>query len=338
MGLVAIKKLFRLPPRAGPALEVPAPAAASVMKPPDVARPSAEEEFAHPLATLRAMLESTTDGVVVTGGAGEVTDFNDKFVKMWQIPDDIMDSKDHRRLLGFICQHFEDPWRFIARIDEICARALAESHDLLELVDGRTFERFSRIQVVHGQNVGHVWIFREITAQTHAEEALQRAIEARFRLSDIVESSFDAIISKDLDGNIVSWNPAAELLYGYTAEEVIGKSVSLLLPPERYNELPGIMERLKRGERIDHFETVRVRKDGRRLDVSLTISPVKTADGKIIGASKIARDISERRRAEAALADAEARRVDLQQRLVARCSARLGSRTSCRRCSRSARR
>ena len=126
----------------------------------------------------------------------------------------------------------------------------------------------------------------------------KRAEEARASLAAIVESSEDAIISKTLDGTIVSWNRGAERLYGYTAEEVVGKPLSILLPPDRADDLPGIFERLRRGERISHFETVRLHKDGSRIDVSLTISAIKNEDGQIIGASKIARDITERKRAE----------------------------------------
>ena len=118
------------------------------------------------------------------------------------------------------------------------------------------------------------------------------------RLASIVESSDDAIISKDLDGIITSWNCGAERLFGYTAEEVIGKPVTILIPEDRMNEEPEILERIRRGERIDHYDTVRRRKDGSLIDISLTVSPLKDADGRIIGASKIARDITERKRAQ----------------------------------------
>ena len=117
------------------------------------------------------------------------------------------------------------------------------------------------------------------------------------RLASIVESSDDAIVSKDLDGTITSWNRGAERLFGYKAEEIIGKSVTILIPTDRLDEEPQIIERVRRGERIDHFDTVRRRKDGSLIDISLTVSPIKDANGRIIGASKIARDITERKRA-----------------------------------------
>ena len=117
-------------------------------------------------------------------------------------------------------------------------------------------------------------------------------------LASIVESSGDAILSKDLDGIITSWNKGAERLFGYAAEEAIGKSITMLIPADRQDEEPAILDRIRRGERTDHYETVRQRKDGSLVDISLTVSPIKTPDGNIIGASKIARDITEHKRAQ----------------------------------------
>ena len=105
-------------------------------------------------------------------------------------------------------------------------------------------------------------------------------------------------MSKDLDGIIGTWNAGAERLFGYAAEEVIGQSISILIPPDRLDEEPEILARIRRGERVDHYDTVRRRKDGSLVEISLTVSPVKDAEGRIIGASKIARDITERKRAQ----------------------------------------
>ena len=127
-----------------------------------------------------------------------------------------------------------------------------------------------------------------------------REAQERFRwLASIVASSDDAIVSKNLDGIIATWNKGAERLFGYTAEEAIGKPVTILIPPDQYHEEDMILERIRRGERIEHYETVRRRKDGSSIVVSLTVSPVKNAEGRIVGASKIARDVTERKRAEA---------------------------------------
>jgi PAS domain S-box-containing protein len=133
----------------------------------------------------------------------------------------------------------------------------------------------------------------------------ERADEAQARLAAIVESSDDGIIGKNLDGIITSWNRGAARLFGYSAEEAIGRPVTMLMPPDRVNEEPAILERIRRGETIDHYETVRRRKDGTLLDISLTVSPVFDGHGRIVGASKIARDITERKRTERALRDAD---------------------------------
>jgi PAS domain S-box-containing protein len=135
------------------------------------------------------------------------------------------------------------------------------------------------------------------------EEVAERewAEEVRGHLSAVVESSDDAIISKTLDGTITSWNRGAEKIFGYTSAEALGKSMRMLFPRDRLNEESDILSRIGRGERVDHFETARVRKDGRRIDVSVTISPIKDRTGRIVGASKIARDITERKRAGEAL-------------------------------------
>jgi PAS domain S-box-containing protein len=131
----------------------------------------------------------------------------------------------------------------------------------------------------------------DITDRKRAEQFVQR-------LASIVEFSDDAIVSKDLDGVIISWNRGAERLFGYRADEVIGKPIAILIPVDRLDEETEILDRIGRGERIDHYETLRRRKDGSLIEISLTISPVKNADGRIVGASKIARDITERRRAQ----------------------------------------
>lgn len=130
------------------------------------------------------------------------------------------------------------------------------------------------------------------------ETEKRRAERSHAQLSAIVESSDDAILSKNLNGIMQTWNKGAERIFGYTADETVGQSVLMLIPEDRQHEEPGILARIRSGERIEHFETVRRRKDGSLIDISLTISPVKNAKGEIIGASKIARDISDKKRAE----------------------------------------
>jgi len=138
----------------------------------------------------------------------------------------------------------------------------------------------------------------------------EQSEELRNRLAAIVESSDDAIISKSTDGTIESWNRAAELLYGYTAAEAIGRSITMVIPKELHAEEAMLLDRLRRGERVEHYETVRLAKGGKRMHVSLTISPIRDASGRIVGASKIARDITARKQAEEALREADRRKDD----------------------------
>jgi PAS domain S-box-containing protein len=146
-----------------------------------------------------------------------------------------------------------------------------------------------------GAAIGTVTVLIDVTERSSMEQRVEQDLR---RLAAIIESNEDAIISKNLDGVIVSWNSGAERLFGYTAAEAIGRPVTMLIPPERIDEEPGILARIRRGERIEHYDTVRRRKDGSAVDISLTVSPIKAPDGTIIGASKIARDITERKQAE----------------------------------------
>jgi PAS domain S-box-containing protein len=149
-----------------------------------------------------------------------------------------------------------------------------------------------------GDVSGCVLIFRDVTAQRLIEREKSNQLLTARLLASIVESSNDAIISKSLDGIIQSWNAAAERLFGYTSEQVVGRHISLVIPPERLSEEEQIIASLKEGKRIEHYETERLRSDGQRITVSLTISPIKDGSGNVIGASKIARDVTERKHME----------------------------------------
>src|SRR5262249_13602358 len=157
-----------------------------------------------------------------------------------------------------------------------------KSADLLQLADGREIERYSELIAIEGAAVGRVWSFRDVTVRNQADLVSRR-------LAAIVDNSDDAIIGKDLNSIITSWNQGAQKIFGYSAEEMIGTSVKRLIPADRQQEEDEILACLRKGDRYDHFETIRVTKDGRELHVSLTISPIKDASGNVIGASKIAR-------------------------------------------------
>jgi PAS domain S-box-containing protein len=152
----------------------------------------------------------------------------------------------------------------------------------------------SPIKDAKGTIVGAAKIVRDITRQKKLEEAA-------LRLAAIVESSDDAIASKDLNGFVTSWNRSAEKLFGYKAEEIVGKHITLIIPPELHHDEDMILSKVRRGEKIDHFETIRLHKNGERVEVSLTISPIKDDDGHVIGAAKIVRNITETNKIERAL-------------------------------------
>lgn len=165
---------------------------------------------------------------------------------------------------------------------------------VLRAKDGRTIEVWMSLTPIHDE---HGTVQGATAIVRHAGER-QRIEEERARLAAIVDWSDDAIISKTLEGIVTSWNGGAERLFGYTAEEAIGRSITMIIPPERSGEEIEVLAKLRRGETIEHFETERLRKDGTRVVISLTVSPVRSSSGTIIGASKIARDITEQKRVE----------------------------------------
>ena len=249
------------------------------------------QELAHSLSMMRAALESTSDGILVTDGRGKITGFNEKYIEMWRMPREIVETMDEGRVREIAGQQVNDPATFIARIREIEASGLPESYDVLEFRDGRVFERYSKLQTIDNQSVGRVWSFRDVTERNQAEITSQR-------LAAIVDSSDDAIVGKDLNSIVTSWNAGAERIFGYSASEMIGTSIMRLIPPDHQEEEEQILSRIRSGQRVDPIETVRVGKDGRLLDVSITVSPIKDSGGNVIGASKVGRDITERKRAE----------------------------------------
>jgi PAS domain S-box-containing protein len=255
------------------------------------------EPLPYALALIRATLEATADGILAADAEGRITSWNTKFVEMWGMPLELIALRDVQKVRAFITLQLKDSERYLARIAEIEA-SKEKSFDLLELADERLIERYSDVISVEERVVGRLWSFRDVT-QRHEVDLIPR------RLAAIVDSSDDAIIGKDLNGIISSWNQGAERIFGYSAEEMIGTSIMRLIPLERQGEEEEILSCLRRGERFEHFETVRTTKEGRQLHISLTVSPIKDANGRVVGASKIARDITDRKLSEEALREAQ---------------------------------
>jgi PAS domain S-box-containing protein len=250
------------------------------------------------------LLKALSAAFYTTDAAGRITFYNEAAAALWGIRPELGKSEwcGSWRLYwpdGRPMPHDECPMA-IALTEK---RAIYGAEAIAERPDGTRVPFLAYPTPLFDDSeelIGAVNTLIDITDRKKAEEAA-------LRLSAIVESSDDAIISKDFNGIITSWNSGAERLYGYTAKEVIGSPVTILIPPEHQDEEPAILERMRRGARIEHYETVRRRKDGSLVDVSLSVSPLKDQYGKIIGASKIARDISERKRAQNELAASEQR-------------------------------
>jgi two-component system, chemotaxis family, CheB/CheR fusion protein len=244
---------------------------------------------------FREVLEALPVAVYTTDADGRITFYNEAAVALWghrpKLGDDQWcGSWKLYRADGSPLPHDQCPMAVALKE----GRAVRDIEAIAERPDG------SRVPFLpfptplfdsSGTLVGAVNMLMDLTDRRRAESYEQR-------LSAIIESSDDAIVSKNLNGIVTSWNRGAERLFGYAADEVVGQSITILIPPERHHEETMVLERIRRGERIDHYETVRRRKDGTSVDISLTVSPVRDTVGRIVGASKIARDITERRRAQ----------------------------------------
>jgi PAS domain S-box-containing protein len=273
----------------------------------EAARQAIERALRESEARKSAILESALDGIITMDQEGRIQEINPaaerlldrrredvlgKTVMETMVPERLRDAHV-RGLTSFLAT---GRGNVVGRRTQVCAQR----------ADGSEFDAELAIAASRLENgtVLFTGYLREITERLRVERAARQ-------LAAIVESSEDAIVSKDLDGVIATWNQGAERLFGYKAEEVIGWPITVLIPPDRLSEEPEILARIRRGERVEHFETVRRRKDGSLVDISLTISPVRDEQGRIVGASKIARDITDRKEFEARLSDSERRLKEL---------------------------
>jgi PAS domain S-box-containing protein len=266
---------------------------------------------------FRVTLESIGDAVIAADDVGRVTYVN-------PVAENLLGyslAQAKSRPLGqvfnivneFTRHAAENPVERVLREGHITGLA---NHTLLIRPDGTEVPIDDSAAPIHddaGAIVGVVLVFRDITERRRAEKA-------KATLAAIIESSDDAIISKDLNGRIVTWNAGAERLFGYREQEVIGQPITLIIPHSHLNEEAMILQRIRDGERIDHYETVRQAKDGSLLDISLTVSPIRDGLGNIVGASKVARDITRRKFIEEALRESEERlrrqAQELEQQLI----------------------
>ncbi len=249
---------------------------------------------------LRTALASIGDAVISTDAEGRIVFVNKVALSVLRAAEDDIRGK-----------HVDEIFRIQneltrSRVESPLAKVLLEgatvglaNHTVLIAHDGAEVPIDNSVAPIRGEDgvvQGAVLVFRDITARRKAE-LTQRLLAA------IVEFSDDAIISKDINGIVTSWNKGAERIFGYTAEEMIGKPIVIIAAPDRVDEMPRILDRIKRGERLEHYETVRQAKGGRLVDISLTVSPIHDEQGKVIGASKIARDITEQLRSRSELAE-----------------------------------
>ena len=264
-----------------------------------------------PMLVLDGFLEVLPDATVAVDQSGTIAQINSQTERLFGYGRDELVGEPLAKLvpMRFRQQHDEDRVTFFRNPRARPMGAVSGIYALRK--DGSEFPADICLSTVSTeQGVLVLSAIRDLSGQKKTEEELhnanrelgrrtdQQLWEYRTRLASIVDSSADAIIGKDLDSSITTWNRGAELMYGYTAEEAIGNTVSILFPEDRSDELPMILDKIRRGDKIEHFESIRLTKDGRRLNVSVSVSPIRDMAGDVIGASTIARDITEQKRAE----------------------------------------
>ncbi len=243
---------------------------------------------------LRTLLAATDDAIYATDADGIVTSWNDAAAALYGFTAAEMLGRSITTL--FSERRSEEEQDIIRRVG--AGESIRDVDAIRYRRDGSPVQVALTVVAIcdeSGTLTGTIRIARDVSGRKRADRALRR-------LAAIVESSDDAIVSKDLYGTVTSWNRAAAQMFGYTADEMIGESIRKLIPADRQSEEDDVLAAIRRGDKVDHFETTRRHKDGHLIPISLTVSPIRDGDGRVIGASKIARDISDRKHAEAELA------------------------------------
>jgi PAS domain S-box-containing protein len=260
-------------------------------------------ELAQALALMRATLEASTDGILVTDGEGRVTHFNENYVRTWQIPAEVMTAREHQRLLEYAAGFFADPGSFLARVDGIYAGGPIDSFDELTLRDGRVLERYSKIQFIEQRHVGRVWIFRDITARRRDEEALQQQREW-FKVT--LSSIGDAVVTTDTQAKVTFLNPIAEAMTGWPFADALSqpleKIFNIIHEQTREVTVSPVKSALRDGlvvKLANH--TTLIRRDGTETAIEDSAAPIRDPQGNITGAVMVFHDVSAKRKAEDAL-------------------------------------
>jgi PAS domain S-box-containing protein len=258
---------------------------------------------------LETTLQSIGDAVIVCDPSGKVTLMNSTAAEVTRWTSEQAEGQPLESVFRIINERtretVESPVAKVLRVGNVVGLA---NHTLLVRRDGTEFpidDSGAPIRDKNNKIVGVVLVFRDVTERKQNEEALRQSNVSRLRLASIIDSADDAIVSKDLNGIVSSWNEGACRMFGYSADEMLSQPILRLIPEELHYEEDEILRKIRAGERIDHYETRRTKKNGDSVEVSVTISPIRDESGRIIGASKIARDISNRKRVERLLVQSE---------------------------------
>ena len=253
-------------------------------------RQQTEEGIEETLSLLKATIEATADGILVVDREGRIVSFNKKFLEMWRIPDDVIDSRDDAQAIEFVLEQLRDPDRFVKKVRELYDEPEAKSYDWLEFKDGRMFERYSSPQKIAGKTVGRVWSFHDVTRLRLMEDTIRRHARAFDHISD-------AVITMDLEARIVDWNPGAEKMFGYPQDEMLGKTPDVLRPAGVTITAKELLATMRRDGRWSG-EMRFVRKDGTAGVVDTTVVPLYDDFGRTLAALAVCRDVTDRKSLE----------------------------------------